>query len=167
MRSVSLSIMLAAATTLSGCLWGKLPPRDHRQHNVAVANGLSVTLDIPNWEFTQGETFTATVTVKNLSYSPTTIKASTGAPVFIRLLRYTRLGWEEVLRYPRGEIMFMNHWTLGAREKKTFSLQLTVEPDWPIGDVVRMVAEVNGRAEPAPSIIIRVYAPGQTPAKQE
>ena len=67
--------------------------------------------------------------------------------------------WEEVKRYPQAETTTMNPWTLEANSHRTFEMQLTVQPDWPTGEPLRMTAELNGRKDVSPSLTLTVHLP--------
>ncbi len=153
MRITMLSGMLFLAAT-AGC--ARTNTGDTRQVNFAKGGGLGVSLELPNWQFTQGEKIKIVVTAKNLTSHPLKIETSSGAPVIVRLSRHTVIGWEELLRYPKASIMVMNRWTLGPKETKRFPMLLKVEPDWPVGELLRMTGELNGRSEVAPGITIGV-----------
>ena len=159
-KSFSFPLLLAATVALAGCEGQKVAPRPA---NSVEINGLAVTIDVPNRSFTVGEQFKVTVTAHNTTKQPMRIPAGSGAPVYVRLWRYTGLAWEEVKRYPESAVMIMRPWSLAPGQKRTFAMQLAVEPDWPTGEVLRITAELNGRAEVAPGVTVEVSQPELTP----
>lgn len=125
--------------------------------NTVKTDGLEVSLDVPKRNFKPGETFRVKLTARNTTKDPMRILATTGAPVYVRIWRHTGLGWEEVKRYPRAATMVMSPWTLEPHSVRSFVMQLTVEPDWPTAEALRITAELNGRREAAPGVTIEVF----------
>lgn len=123
------------------------------------ADGLTVQLEVAGDQLTTGERFDVKVTAINLSNAPITIPSRSGALVYVRLFRHTGLYWQEVKRYPQAETTIMSPWTLQANSRRTFEMQLTVEPDWPTGEPLLMTAELNGRKDVAPSLTLNVHLP--------
>jgi hypothetical protein len=108
--------------------------------------------------FHVGERFRITVTATNLTDRPLRIDARTGAPVYVRLSRFTGLYEEEFRAYPQAAIMIMSAWTLRGGQSKAFPIELTVEPDWPRGEAIRLAAELNGRPDVQPVVVITIAA---------
>jgi len=118
--------------------------------------GLVVGIELPKSHFVPGEHLAVKVTAQNTTDEPMSILAQTGAPVYVNIWRNTGLGWDTVKRYPQAATMVMSPWELSAGQTRTFTLRLTVEPDWPTGEPLRMTAQLNGRESITPGIIITV-----------
>jgi len=136
--------------------------RAGREVNSAERDGLVVEIELTRREFAVGQTMPVTVTALNTTRRDLDILASTGAPVYVKVWRNIGVGWEEVKRYPQAAVMVMSPWSLEARGRRTFPLSVPVEPDWPTNEPLRVTAELNGRPEVAPGIIIRVQGSAGT-----
>ena len=153
MRLTALLICLSACAW-AGCVQG--PKVDLRDRNFVQAGGLAVGIELPKREFAVGEQFDVSVVARNDTRRPIAIEATTGALVYLRVLRSTTSGWEEVKRYPGSAVMLMSSWELAPRGTRTFTLHLTVEPDWPTNEPLRLTAELNGKPKVSPGIVVRV-----------
>ncbi len=155
-KTWAMAILTTAALLLFGCASAKLPTGLIGERNSVSASDIAVSVEVPKRFFNVGEKFTAVISVRNLTGQPVTIPAGSGAPVFVRLWRYTPLGEVEVKQYPQFDSMVMHDWTLQPNEVRSFPLGLTVEPDWPRGELMRLTGEVNGRPQLQPGIMISV-----------
>lgn len=140
-------------TVMGGCAREEI---DIRPINTAEIDGLAVSLEVPKRTFDPGETFAVTVIAQNRTQRAMRIVAASGALVHMRIWRHTGLGWEEVKRYPQAATTALNPWTLKGNSERRFALQLTVQPDWPTGELLRLTGELNGKAEASPGITIEV-----------
>lgn len=151
-------LLLLGVGILSGC--PAPPDRTGPAVNTVERDGLEVSLSVPKRTFRVGESFRATVTARNTTGDPIHIVARSGAKVHIRVQRHGEFGWEEVLEYPQAAVMMINPWTLPGRKAETFTLNLKVEPNWPTGEPLRLVAVLNGREAVSPGVVIRVEPRG-------
>jgi hypothetical protein len=158
MKNVAIVAMLVAAGTLVGCEPAE-PKTQSDRINAAEVDGLEVTLEVPRKQYSPGEKMNLTVVARNTTERDMRIEANTGAPVYVRVWRHTGLGWTQVHRYPEMTTMVMNPWTLDAESRRTFPMNITVEPDWPTGERLRLTAELNGRAKAQPEVMIHVTPP--------
>ena len=140
-------------TVMGGCAGEEI---DIRPINTAEIDGLAVSLEVSKRTFDPGETFTVTVIAQNRTQRAMRIVAASGALVHMRIWRHTGLGWEEVKRYPQAATTALTPWTLKGNSARRFALQLTVQPDWPTGELLRLTGELNGKAEASPGITIEV-----------
>lgn len=152
MRTRILGLAFLAALIPIGCNAAKVDLSSES----AEAGGLAVRIEAPKTTFLRGEEFKVAVVARNTTQKPMRIDAVTGAPVYLRIWRYTGLGWEQVKRYPQVATMVMNPWTLEPRSERRFELNLVVEPDWPTNEALRLTAELNGRGDVVPGILIAV-----------
>ena len=150
--AVSLTF-LAACLTCAGCPRKQI---DLTEQNFVESDGLAVGIELPKREFLTGEVFETTVYAVNKTREPIAIEATTGAQVYLRIWRKTVVGWDEVKRYPQAAVLVMTPWQVAPRETRRFTMRLTVEPDWPTHEPLRITAELNGRPAISPGMIIRV-----------
>ncbi|MBL7133198.1 MAG: hypothetical protein ISS78_03790 [Phycisphaerae bacterium] len=149
---IALPAALAAAL-LSGCpSEGPRPTTrpaqaDSRPATSAAKEGLAVSLELPKRGFAVGERFKIRLTVSNTSSRAIRIPAGPGAPIKVRIWRHTGMGWDEIRVYPQGAQLTTHPWQLAPGAKRSFSILLTVEPDWPTHDTLAVVAELNGRPD--------------------
>ncbi|MFB3892135.1 MAG: hypothetical protein ACE15C_08950 [Phycisphaerae bacterium] len=160
-----------ACLILAGCTEIK-PAPIVGQGNTVKSKDLAVRVEVPAKVFYVGQRFTVKVTATNLTDSPLTITARRGAPVYVHLSRFTGLFEEEFQTYPEAALMVMSQWTLAPHEAKTFPLDLVVAPDWPRGEPLHLTAEINGRPDLRPMVVITIASnppppeavqPGATP----
>jgi len=157
MRIAKFSSLLLAAVVLGGCANPKAV--DLSPPNSVEIDGLKVTIKVPKRSFVTGEQFRVLITACNTTRHPIRIPAAGGAPVYVRIWRHTGLSWEEVKRYPEAATTIMTPWTLPAGQKWTRIMNLTVEPDWPTGELLRVTAELNGREDASPALTVEVTPP--------
>jgi hypothetical protein len=164
MRIAALSFVSLAALIASGCApqMVEAPPV-----SVAEGNGLSVRLELPKRDLLIGEKLRVKVTATNTTGEPIQIVAPNGAPVLVRIVRQTPLAAEEVKYYPRSATANILSWALPAGESRAFVLMVPVEPDWPVGEVLYVTAELNGYAKVSPSVFVRVDFPPKKQPKAE
>ena len=148
------AVMLTALLVIFGC---EVPQIESGSNSVRV-NGLVVQIDPSNTIVVRGETFKVVVVGRNTTREPIRIDARTGAPVYVRIWRHTGLAWETVKRYPEVATMVMTPWTLAPHSERRFELNLTVGPDWPTNEPLRLTAELNGRTDLVPHVDIMVLA---------
>lgn len=160
MKSVSL-LLLVVAATMPGCRRGEMASV---LRNSVEADGLVVSIELPKRSFTVGERSEVVVTATNTTGKAMTIFASSGAPVYLHIWRHTGLSWEKVKRYPRTATMVMTPWRIEGRGERRFVMPLTVEPDWPTGEILKISAELNGRPEASPQLTFQVTISALTPA---
>lgn len=151
-----LLLLLGGVAVLVGCQRQEI---DTKPTNTVEIDGLAVSLDIPHQFLVVGEQFELTVTAHNMTRRPMRIDAETGALVYVRIFRHTGLVWEEVKRYPATAAMIMSPWTLQRTTRRDFVMQMTVEPDWPVGEPLRITAELDGRPDVSPEVIVEVGPP--------
>ena len=158
MRATLVRLVSVALAGAAGCTQ---PPK--YQTDVPIdtvqAKGLKVTIQVPQRYYRIGDTVRATVTATNTTGKSISIVSPTGAPVLVRVLRYTMLAPEQVHVYPQSTTSNILSWTLPAGQSRTFVLMVPVEPDWPVEEILYLSAELNGYSQIAPSVAILVKAP--------
>lgn len=156
-----LALVLASAFVLAGC---PKPAEPVTATNVVRSNDLELKLALEKRTFAPGEKFTATVTATNVSGDPITIKASSGAAAWLTVYAYNPLRMDQVERYPKSAMSVPMTWTLDPGQSRSFTMELTVEPNWPRGEFLLLSAELNGRPNPVVGVVISVSRETPTPA---
>jgi hypothetical protein len=127
--------------------------------NFVESGGLKVHVQLPARYFKTGEKIRVAVTATNTTGKAISIHSPTGAPVVVRIFRHTLLTREQVRLYPATATSNILSWTLPAGQSRTFVLVVPVEPDWPVGEILHVSAELNGYGQLAPAVAILVRAP--------
>jgi hypothetical protein len=126
------------------------------ESNEQKAGDLRVTLATPTRQLTAGAVVPVVVDVENTSSQPVTVESPSAALVTIRLLRRVEGGWAEVRRYPEMSAQVVTPWTLGPRQTRRFAMDLVASPDWPTHEPLRLTAEIGGRPEFRPGVVVNV-----------
>jgi hypothetical protein len=160
MRTIATCLSLLMLLVAGGCQPQKpVAPvwQDSKQ-------GLTVQLSVPHRAFAQGEVIPVTVTASNTSDKDMTISANSQAKVVVTVSRETVAGLEEVKRYPATPTMVAAEWRLpaGSAQPFTQTLNVTVSPDWPTYEGLKLAAWLNGRPDVKPAGEIKIY-----PSKRE
>ena len=157
MRIAFLSMVFPAVLAAAGCARSELDT--DTASNFVQSGGLKVQIQLPGRYIKAGDNLRVAVTATNTTGKPISIHSPTGAPVMVRIFRHTMLAREQVQLYPRSTTSNILSWTLPARQSRTFVLVVPVEPDWPVGEILHVSAELNGYGELAPAVAIVVQAP--------
>jgi hypothetical protein len=120
---------------------------------------LQLSIDLPGTTFAPGETFTAEVTATNVSGQTVTIEANTSAKFHLRVWQNKTIGWEVVKKYPEVAAMVITPWKLRSGESVSFRPKVTVEPDWPTYEPLRLSATLNGYDGLEPYLVVEVIPP--------
>lgn len=158
-QSSTALVLCLLAVGLAGCPPRRLPPGGAPPPPAAasvVSGGLSVGIVVPTRHLAAGDEFEVRLVARNVSGAPIRIKAPSSTPIIVKLWRHTGVGWEEVKRYPRTDMMVMKIWTLAPGRERAFALRLRVEPDWPTGELLRITGELNGRPDAVPGVTLDV-----------
>lgn len=149
---------LIAFALLTGALAGCQGASDGHPMGLAEANsqtagGLTATIQMPTRFYSVGDAFSVVVTIVNSSQQAQLIGPSTGAAVYVKVMRWVPQGWVEVKRYSSAA---SKPWTLSPGSSRSFPIPLHVESDWPTDEPLRITAEINGRPDLAPGIVVQV-----------
>jgi len=162
-----LALVLIAATALTaGCARKPPAPATSGPRFDSVRKGdLSIRLEINKDTLAPGESFVVTVKALNTGSEPIHLTADTGAKAYVQIYHNTGLGWEHVATYPQAATQVVTPWTLQPGVQWVQHMTLTVSPDWPQNEPLRVVAHLNGAPNIRPMLLIEVQPPGQ-PATQ-
>ncbi len=128
---------------------------------VVKGKAMDVSIRLPKREWTVGDTIPVDVAAVNTTGAPVDIASPTGAPVLVRIMRPSKMSFEQVHVYPTAATSNILNWTLPAKGTRTFKLMIPVEPDWPVAEILYISAELNGYPQHSPSVAITVQQRGQ------
>ncbi len=142
-----LTVLLAGACLASGgCFWrGRPTPAEGT--SIRTVGPFRVVLAVPAGAYEPGDSFTVTVTTTNVSDEPVVVHRWGSVAYYLTVSHNRGTGWEEVHTYPGGTAGVMESWTFRPGQQKSTAIRLTVEPDWPVGELLRLEAHMNGREE--------------------
>jgi hypothetical protein len=135
------------------------PPADPTIAVDSAIDGLTLSIELPSVTFTPGQQFPVKIVATNTTDRPIRIQAGSGGPYRVYLWRFDGLGWGRIKGYPAGAVIVMNEWFLAPHTSRTFEPLLTVEPDWPTHEPLRLEAKINGRDDLGPFVHIEVIRP--------
>jgi hypothetical protein len=158
MKAAGTLTALLLVTILAGCSVepGAGGPAAAAPDRARSKDGLELSLSIPKARLRPGQHAEATVTAVNRSRQPITIPAASNAPVYLRLWRYTGYSWEQFKQLPEASALLMKPWRLEPGQKKDFPVAFEVTLDWPTAERLRMTAELNGRPDVRPDVLLKV-----------
>jgi hypothetical protein len=130
----------------------------------AAGDDLMVTLDLPKTTLAPGEQVHVSIIASNRTDQRLRIQAGSGAPYFVSLWRHTGTGWDKIKRYPVTSQLVLSEWYLPPCGARAFAPMVTVEPDWPRHELLRLQVEINGRGDVAPWVGVEVIEP-EAPVK--
>ncbi len=108
-----------------------------------------------------GDTIGVDVTIENTSDQTIRWTARNTAPVYVRVQEQSELEmglWQDMKVHPEMAGMAITPHELAPGEKKTWTMNIPVEPDWPRGELVRLAVHPNGRRGLTGTIKIKVAA---------
>jgi len=158
MKFAKFLVFLLALGSPTGCRKVEL---DTPLRSSVQTDGLSVSIEIPKRVLDLGEDLQVIVAAANVTGRPIRIIADTRALVYVKIWRHTGLDWEEVKRYPQAATMVMTPWSIEGGSERRFVMLLTVEPDWPTGEVLAMTGELNGWEQAIPQVKLEVAPPSR------
>jgi hypothetical protein len=149
MRTIAMLLTCLTVLAVAGCEDDKAitAATGSAVERSVACGGLSVGIGLPARTFKVGEVFTVKVVAENTSKKPIRITAPTNTPVVVRIWRNTGAAWDEVLRFPKNDMMVTRVWTLAPGATREFSLRLRVEPTWPVGELLRLSGNLHGRPD--------------------
>ena len=159
MKTLTAALLTGVLLAALGCQ--QEPLKAAAQPGIAVSGadkGLQVAMQLPQRNLYRGQVVPIKVTATNTTQQELAIPAETGSPVYVTVLRKTGAGWEQVKRLPETPVMVAKPWKLAPGVSHTFILNVTVSPDWPTGEPLRVTAELNGRPQAKATANIQVFA---------
>lgn len=154
MRMAAFLALLAVATGAAGC--GKPAPTGPAI-STASSGDLKTTLAIDREFARVGQTLHVTLMARNTGIHTLQIEARTGAPMLVTIWKYDVLkGWQRIGQYPEAAIFQLTPWKLGPFAQRTFEMDVPVGQSWPTNENIRLSAELNGRPDARPYLLVKV-----------
>ena len=128
-----------------------------------ATDGLELRLEIveKKTSFIPGEVFTVKITAINRAGRPIRITGKSGSPQVVYLWWFTDVGWEMIRTYPKASLVLRNDWKLKTGQVREFKMKIEVDKGWPTYSPLTLVARLNGRKSPMPTIPIDVHRPDE------
>ena len=123
--------------------------------------GLSLQVSASSTALTVGQEVTFQAVATNRTDQAIDIVSSDSGLCIFRIWRHTVPGWTETRRFPEMYLTALHPWTLPPGEQRTFTMPLTVGPDWRSNEPLRLTAELNGYAVVSQPIEFFVTAPAR------
>ena len=123
----------------------------------AASGNLHLTLRTDRRVAHVGDTLTLTVEAKNTGWTGMTIEAATAAPVIATVWRYDSVkGWVRYKDFPPVSYRTRQKWDLGLGQRRDFTMKLAVGADWPVLETLKITAELNGRPDARPHVLLNI-----------
>jgi len=140
---LSVSMLTAVVLLAGGCAPG---PRGDGP-SVVRLNSAAAEMAVPDRTVHRGQVLGVGIATWNLGKEPLTV-TRTGSSVYrVEAARHDGIGWVTFRTYPATDAMVLRKLTLEPGSRRDDSVLVTVEPDWPGGEVVRLQAVMNGWPE--------------------
>ncbi|MCY2930522.1 MAG: hypothetical protein NTV86_13685 [Planctomycetota bacterium] len=152
MKAASAIAVLATVTILSGCA----DPGPGMKLRPGAKDGLALTMTISKATPRVGDRVKVVVTAANAGKKPIAVAAETTALVLLDVWRPAGQSWDRFKQFPEAAGTRLTVWRLEPGEVKTFELFVDITPDWPTAETLRMTARLNGRANVAAEVSLRV-----------
>jgi hypothetical protein len=154
--------IVLALLCLAGSVGCQLQPVAEGGFTVgAHRGGLLLEMSIPDRYFVRGDTVPVTVVARNTADEDLTVRADSGALVYVWLWRHTGTAWEQVKRFPAAAVMAAREWKLPAGGSHKLAMNLDVTADWPTGEPLKLTAELNGRSDVRAAALVEAFATRQ------
>jgi len=142
----------------------KMPPLAQNVPYISsstATDGLELRIEIEEKKtsFTPGEIFNVKITAINRAGRPIRISGKSGSPQVVYLWWFMDVGWEMIRTYPTASLVVRNDWTLKTGQIREFRMKIKVDKGWPTFSPLTLIARLNGRKSPLPSIPIDVHRP--------
>lgn len=160
MRKHAIVILLAASMIVGGCGWfgRSAKPIGTIQTNSVEGNGMALTIELPKRFFVAGEDVRIRIIARNTSKEPIAFEVPTSGLYKVTILRNTHMGWRWVNQYPQAAMKVKSDWTLQPGQTVKFNQVIPVGRDWPMGEPLKLVAELVGGPELKCPMIVEATA---------
>ncbi|MCP4377630.1 MAG: hypothetical protein GY794_15810 [bacterium] len=155
MKKFALAVLIATSLFASGCgLFGKSAPVSTVQTNTVEGCGMRLTIEMPKRRYIAGESINLRIIVCNTSKETIAFECPTSALYKVTLLRNVESQWRQVNQYPQAAMGTWNNWELKPGQSVKYDQVIPVERDWPMGEPLKLVAELVGAPKPKCPMII-------------
>lgn len=153
---VLVAALLPALLAVIGCAQKPMasPPAGQLSNHV-TSGDLSARLVVDKPVAVVDNSFQVWLSVTNMGKTPVPVLADSTAPMIVTLWRYTPTGWERFREFPQSAVRRSVSWQLHPGQTRDFHMTVPVTPDWPMTDLLKLTAEMNGRPEAQPAVLVR------------
>jgi len=141
---LSAPVLVALLLIAGGCT---PPGPEGAGPSVVHAGSLAAQMHVPAGTVRSGQVMGISITTWNLGEDPIPVTRTTSNVYHVDVARHDGIGWVTFRTYPATEAIMLRHLTLEPDSRREDTVNVRVEPDWPAGEVVRLQAVMNGRAE--------------------
>ncbi|NLF29380.1 MAG: hypothetical protein GX591_00675 [Planctomycetes bacterium] len=104
-----------------------------------------------------GDTVALTIVAENPRFRDLLIESDTADPVLVTVWRYDAVaGWKRAMAFPPAPLRRYTAWVLEGRAGRTFTVELPIEPGWPVLETLKITAELAGRPDVRPHVFLTV-----------
>jgi len=150
------SVVMFSCAIFCGCGQQLAPVKPAGNFAQYQSKGLLVSILATKAVYKVGETMPVQISAKNVTDQPIEVIATAGDLAQVKIYRRTTIGWEQALQYPQAAADLITPWKLVPGQKRSWKLDIPVEPTWPSAENLRVAGAINGRPDAVATIIIRV-----------
>jgi len=166
MRKPAIVLLLSASLFVGGCALLRGPakpaaPAAPIETNTVEGGGVALTIELPKRHFTAGESINLRIIARNTGEKVIVFESHTSALYKVTIYRMTPAGWRWVNRYPQAAMKLRTTWKLQPGQIVRYNQVVPVGRDWPVGEPLRLVAELVGAPELRCPMIISATAKPQ------
>jgi len=163
MRKPAILLWLCVSMLGSGCGFLRGPaqptvPAAPIETNTVEGEGMSLTIELPKRHFTTGENINIRIIAHNTGEKAIVFESHTSSLYKVTIYRMTSAGWRWVNQYPQAAMKLRTTWKLQPGQTVRYNQVVPVGRDWPMGEPLRLVAELAGAPEVKCPMIISATA---------
>jgi len=149
---------------VGGCAWFEPPepPAKPAEIHTTTTDGIELTVELPRRYFTAGQTINVRITARNVSTKAIEFESPSNALHRVTIWRRSSAGWRWVNSYPQAVMKVKRSWRLLPGQTVKYNQIVPVDRDWPVGELLRLTAELIGGPEARCSMMIAVESPTKT-----
>ena len=166
MRKPAIAVLLFASLLVGGCTFFRKPaepaePAAAIETNTVEGGGMALTIELPKRCFTPGENINIRIIARNTGKKTIVFESPASALYKVTIFRMTPLGWRWVNQYPQATMKVRTTWKLQPGRTVRYNQVIPVGRDWPMGEPLRLVAELVGAPDLKCPMIISATAQSQ------
>jgi len=106
---------------------------------------LRIGINLSAHQAVQGDSIVAIAMLENRGSSPVTIPRIGSEQFRLIVSQYDGVAWQPLKTFPAADQSLLSNWTIQPGQLVHRVFTLPVGPDWPVGQTLRIRAELNGR----------------------
>lgn len=167
MKKSVIVLLLSASMLPGGCALfrGSVEPDKPAvavETNTVEGAGMTLTIELPKRRFTHGENINIRIVARNTGEKVIVFESPTSALYKVTIFRRTHAGWRWVNQYPQAAMKVRTTWKLQPGQTARYHQVVPVGRDWPMGEPLKLVAELVGAPDLKCPMIIEAIAPPKT-----